>query len=493
MGGTMNLNFTPPGPVGDAFMNSMEKVCAIMGPVGSGKTSCLMMKNIALAKMQPRSKVDGVRYTKALFVRETFRQLYGTTIPSWWKWMPKEVGSWSGGQNQTGFHHIRFQLTELDNSIVDLKLEFDALGEQNVEDLFKGKEFNILNLNEGDTLSPDVLHHGFMRVIQGRYPGAMHVDPQNCITQVNIDYNAPSVDNYLYKLKEETKPKNYAFFRQPGGLDPLAENRLRATRDDYELMRDGLIAAGRDDLVKRNVHNEYGFTRDGKPVFENYMDSFHCAGEEILPNKSIPIYVDFDQGLRPAAVLRQSMPNGQVRILDELYSEAGSKGLTAAIKKLTGSKKYEGCRVVGGKCDPAGDSPNGDEEESWIEKVNRLMGWKKQDRLTAAETNSIELRLEAVRSRLKTSADDGQPGLLISSTCKILRKGFASDYKYKQKKNSKDYEDVPAKKFPIADVQDALQYGALSDGGYAEAVGKAKRGQSSFGGKTFVAKLGVSV
>lgn len=487
---TLNLNFDPPGPIGDAFMQSMAAVNAIMGPVGSAKTSCLVMKTIKLSAMQPRSKLDGVRYTKALFVRETFRQLYGTTIPSWWKWVPKKIGKWTGGLNQTGFHHIRFQLP--DGSIVDLQSEFEALGEQNVEDLFKGKEFNLLNLNEGDTLSPDVLDNGLIRVAQGRYPGEMHVDPADCIKQVNIDYNAPDVENYLYKLKEEIKPEGYAFFRQPGGLDPDAENRQRATREGYEAMRAALLARGRDDLVVRNIHNEYGFTRDGKPVFGEYRDSFHCAGEELKPVPGITAYVDADQGLRPAAILRQTMPNGQLRVLDELYSEKGSKGLTAALKKLIGSEKYRGIRVVGGKSDPAGASPNGDEEESWIDKVNRLMGWKERgERLTAAETNSIDVRLEAVRVRLKTNVDDGQPGILISTSCKILRKGFAAHYKYKRKKGSDDHEDLPMKKFPIADVQDALQYGAMDEGGYEEAVGKIKRARGSAGRGMHVAKVNV--
>ncbi|HCS23302.1 MAG TPA: hypothetical protein PLW48_10130 [Alphaproteobacteria bacterium] len=487
----LNLNFEPPGPVGDAFMQSMAPVNAIMGPVGSAKTSCLVMKTIQLAARQPRSKLDGVRYTKALFVRETFRQLYGTTIPSWWKWVPKKIGKWTGGLNQPGFHHIRFQLA--DASIVDLQAEFEALGEQNVEELFKGKEFNLLNLNEGDTLSPDVLDNGVIRVAQGRYPGGAHVDPEMCIKQVNIDYNAPDVENYLYKLKEENKPEGYAFFRQPGGLDPNAENRKHATREGYEGMRRQLLARGRDDLVRRNIDNEYGFTRDGKPVYAEYRDSFHCAGEELEPVRGITVFVDFDQGLRPAAVLRQTMPNGQLRVLDELYSETGSKGLAAALKKLAGSKKYTGVRIVGGKCDPAGASPNGDEEESWIDKMNRLMGWAGRDRITAAATNSIEVRLDAVRVKFKTSVDDGQPGILISSSCSVLRKGLAAHYKFKRKKGTEEHEDVPVKKFPISDVQDALQYGALDEGGYEEAVGRARRARPVTGGGMRVAKVNVKV
>lgn len=488
----LHLHFDPPGPVGAAFMQSMERVNAIMGPVGSGKTSCLMMKTIALAQMQPRSKLDGVRYTKALFVRNTFRQLYSTTIPSWWKWVPKKVGEWSGAAGQSATHHIRFRLP--DTSIVDLRVEFEALGEQNVEDLFKGREFNLLNLNEGDTIAPEVLSQGLIRIGQGRYPGGDHVAPQDCIKMANIDYNAPSVKNYLYALREKRRPKGYKFFRQPGGLDPKAENRRFSTREDYERIRADLIAAGRDDLARRNVDNEYGWPRDGKVVFKEYRDSFHCAGEDLKPVQGITVKVDFDQGLRPAAILRQNMPNGQLRVLDELFCETGSKGLSAMLKKLIGSDKYRGVRVIGGLADLAGASPNGDEEESWIDKMNRLMGWQGNDRIKAAETNSIDTRLTAVREKLKTNVDDGQPGILISTSCEVLREGFASNYKYKKIKGTEeDYDPLPVKKFPIADVQDALQYGAMDEGGYEEAVSKARRARPAGGGGMRVAKVSIKV
>lgn len=473
-------------------MASMGPVNGIMGPVGSGKTSCLMMKTIRLAQMQPRSKLDGVRYTKALFVRETFRQLYGTTIPSWWAWMPKEVGVWRGAENQPGFHHIKFQLG--DQSIVDLQIMFEALGEQNVEALFRGKEFNILNLNEADTLVSDVLDQGFLRVMQGRYPGERHVNPEDCIRQVNVDYNAPDIENYLYKIFEEDRPEGYRFFRQPGGLDPRAENRQRASRESYEMMRKAMIGRGRADLARRMIDNQYGFSRDGQPVYEEYRDDFHCSDEPLLPVPGLAVYVDFDQGLRPACVLRQNMPNGQMRVLDEIYSDGGgAQGLCDALRRLIGSEKYAGFRVVGGRCDPAANARDANDAESWIDCVNRLMGWQGAQRVRVADTNSVERRHEAVRFRLKTSVGDGQPGILISSTCRVLRKGFAANYRYKRKKASKDYEDAPEKKFPVADVHDALQYGALDEGGYAEVVGRAARAQSSFGSKMIVANVGVKV
>jgi len=483
----MQLNFDPPGPVSKAFMDCKLPVKFIMGPVGSGKTSCMMMDTIYAAAAQPRSKIDGVRYSKALFVRETFRQLYGTTIPSWWQWMPKNVGEWKGGGNEAGSHHLRFQLP--DSSIVDLIVMFEALGEQNVEALFRGKEFNLLRLNEADTLVPDVLSQGMIRVMQGRYPGEKHVDPALCVKGVAGDYNAPDIENYLYHLMEENRPENFGFFRQPGGMDPRAENRQRATLETYTAMEADLIAQGREDLARRMIHNQYGFTRDGKPVFIEYRDDFHCAGEELQPVKGLAVRVDFDQGLHPAAVLRQNMPNGQLRILDEFYSEGGAKDLCEQLKRAQGSSKYAGCKFVGGRCDPAAAARDPIEAETWVDAVNRLMNWNGKDRVQAAPTNDLDKRASAVRMRLRTNVGDGRPGLLISTTCRVARKGFNSAYQYRRKRTAgtAQYDEAPVKVFPISDVQDAIQYGALDEGGYEEVVGREAR-RSVTGGRTIIAK-----
>lgn len=488
-------NFSAPGPVGQAFMDSTASVKFIMGPVGSGKTSCMVMDTIYTAARQPRSKIDGVRYSKALFVRETFRQLEGTTIPSWQAWIPKENGKWTGGAGGgVSEHHLRFQLP--DSSIVSLIVMFEALGERNVEDLFRGKEFNILRLNEADTIAPEVLSQGLIRVRQGRYPGAKHVAPSDCVWSAAGDYNAPDIENYLYKLKEEKRPKGWEFFRQPGGLDAGAENLAHnGGRAAYEGIKAEQIAQGRPDLARRMVDNQYGFTRDGKPVYEEYRDDFHCASEELIPVRGIAIRVDFDQGLHPACVLRQPMPNGQMRVLDELYSDGGATDLCGQLRRLIGSTKYAGCKVIGGLSDPSAAARDPNDAESWVDCINRLMGWRGNEQLRLAPTNAPDKRQAAVRYRLTKTVENGQPAFLLSPACRVARKGFNSAYRYKKVRTvgSDSYQDTPEKKWPVADVHDSIQYGALDDGGFEEVVGRAERSKRPFSGKMIQAKMAVKL
>ena len=242
------------------------------------------------------------------------------------------------------------------------------------------------------------------------------------------------------------------------------------------------------------VDNEYGFTRDGKPVYMEYRDDFHCASEALMPVKGLTVKVDFDQGLHPACILRQMMPSGQLRVLDELYGDSGATGLCEQLRRLLGSEKYAGFTVMGGRVDPSAAARDANDPESWVDCINRLMNWTGQKRLTLADTNAPEHRQAAVRSRLLRNVEDGRPSLLISPTCRVLRKGFSSEYRYKKNRGSSgDYQEAPEKKWPVSDVHDALQYAALDDGGYEEVVGRAARSSKPFGGKMFKANLAVKL
>lgn len=485
----MRLGFTPPGAISAGFMAARDDVNAIMGPVGSGKTSVCVMRILQQATEQAPSPVDGVRYSKWAVVRDTYRNLSRTTVKTWKTWLGK-AGHWTGGGNEPATLHLRTGLP--DGSVMDLLVEFMALGEHSIEDVARGWEGTGVWLNEADLLPPDVLSYMFGRC--GRYPSAVHGGAtwRGAI----MDYNAPDAENYCYALFEDNCPDGYRLFKQPGGRDPAAENLNNLPDGYYDGQVQMLLAMGRDDLVRRLVDNLYGYSRDGKPVYPEYRDDFHCAGTELMPVKDIPVRCDFDQGLHPAVILRQVMPDGQLRVLDELYSDGGASDLCRQLKALIGSAKYHGCRVIGGMCDPAAAARDGKDAEAWIDTINRLMGWRKHERVRLADTNDPDKRQAAVRFRLTRMVGDARPGLLISSTVKILRKGFNSLYRFKRVRGSGGgYADKPDKKWPVADVHDALQYGALDDGGFEEVIGREKR-RSSFGttgNGMMVAKVKVSV
>lgn len=478
------LNYTPSGPVAQAFIADRSAFSGIRGPMGSGKTGASVMKSVAIAQEMPASRITGERMFKWGVVRDTLTNLKRTTMKSIEGWFGSS-GEWGGGgsSSEPPYFKVGFRLP--DGTICRYWLEFAGLDVHNIEQLAKGWELSGYWLNEGDLLPKDVKDMLDARI--GRYPGAQHCLP---VWKGGImDYNAPDVENWTYKVFEEDDLPGHKMFVQPGGRDPRAENRVNLPADYYESM----IVGKEDWWIRRNVDNLYGFSRDGKPVFMEYRDDYHCSPVPLLPVDGLPVRCDFDQGLHPACLLRQVMPNGQLRVLDELYSDGGgAKGITDDLKKLMGSQKYKGHRVVGGLCDPAAAARDANDAESWVDCVNRLMGWKGIEKVRVADTNAPDKRQSAVRYRLKTTVDDARPGLLISPTCRNLRKGFNSEYCFKRRPSSGGFADEPDKtKRPYADLHDALQYGALDDGGYEEVVGREKRRAS--GGGMRVAKVKVSL
>lgn len=481
----MLIGFTPPGAVADAFIQARDPLDAIMGPMGSGKTSACIMRSVRRCAEIPPSKVTGERLYKLGIVRNTLADMKRTTMKSIEGWFGKD-GKWGGGgsSSEPPYFKVGFRLP--DGTIARLWYDFVGLDTHSVEQLAKGWEITDYWLNEADLLPQDVWE--FVDGRTGRYPGAQHCNLP--FYGGMADYNAPDVENYAYRLFEELRSPTAVLFRQPGGRDVRAENLANLPPGYY----DRLAQNKSDWWIRRNIDCQYGFSREGKPVYPEYRDDFHCTTEELQPVAGLVVKVDFDQGLRPACLLRQTMPNGQMRILDELFCESGATGLCEQLKRLIGSAKYAGHRITGGRCDPSGNARDPNDAESWVDCVNRLMGWRGAQMVRVAETNDPEKRQGAVRLRLKQNVDDGRPGLLISWTCRTLRKGFNSDYHFKKIRGSSgETHEAPEKKWPVADVHDALQYGALDDGGFEDVVGREARTQRPFGGKMLQAKMQVKL
>ena len=98
-GPALNLTWRAPGLVAARFMAAVAPIQIINGPVGSGKTTTAMMKAVRLATRQQPSSHDGVtRKFKLCCVRDTYRQIWKTTLPSWHKRFPKDVGDFIGSE-----------------------------------------------------------------------------------------------------------------------------------------------------------------------------------------------------------------------------------------------------------------------------------------------------------------------------------------------------------------------------------------------------------
>lgn len=492
-----------PGPIAEEFYWSDGDVLAIQGPVGSGKTTTLMKSRARRAVMMPQSTIDGVRRYKVLFIRETYRQLWSTTIPSYLETFPKALGTWSGGRGDPVTHVIPF---EDEFGPIEFIAEFMAFGD-NIVASMRGVQTTDIVLNESDTMPVEVLTVGIGRI--DRYPARKHFAglPRHLQSygQIVGDLNAPDEDNWTFKLlhnekarldmskqltaqmeadeiataksegrePQPVKPITVEFFNQPGYGEPGCENlhNLSASYYPRQIMSNKL--AGRGDMNDRLVYNKIVYLRAGDLVWKREFNRrLHVSDGPLEYITEFPLLIGLDQGFKGAAIIAQRLGYYRWRILGELHfpeERLMAKVFGARLAELI-EERWPGARIECGWGDMAGEqgaSQAADENATWNLYVGQTAGFTVRPSIIGQ--NRIQPRLEAVRAALEAPIEAGEPGLLIDPSCKFLIRGFEARYVWKEEVDqSGDKRKVPNKSLTEANVHDALQYlllsGHLADG-----------------------------
>lgn len=455
--------FEPEGAVLQRYLDDDSRISLIMGPLGSGKTFASCWK--VFQKMcNQRAASDGVRYSRFYAIRNTYPDLTTTTIKDWLA-MFRGLGKFKAGGTEPPTHYLKFKLP--DGTRVNAEMVFMALDNADSIKKLRGSQVTGFWLNEVKELNKAVIDMADLR--HGRYPSSEHGGPS--WHGMIGDTNAPDEDHWYYKLAEETKPEGWSFHRQPAGVlstgigpdgkklwfeNPQAEN-LSNLPDGY--YQKGLQGKS-DDWISVNLGNNYGFVVDGKPIFPEYNDGFHCR--EISYDKFLPLYVGIDFGLTPAAGILQKSVMGQIRIIDELVcKDMGAKQFGGLLYEWL-QERYPDASIGGITCDPAGDQRDqGDSDSSAIAQLNSsLRGMTARP----ASTNVFTMRREALATPM-TRLIDGQAGFVVSPRAKMIRKGLMGGYNYKRLKVAGDerYQDAPNKNEYSHPVEGA-EYGALGMG-----------------------------
>ncbi len=466
------IHYEAPGPVSARFLSDRGFIVGIIGPNGSAKTTTALMKMFYVACEQRPSPVDGIRYTRFVVIRDTYRQMARSTLKSWHKRVPQSMGRYiDGGQNGQTTHHLRFQVPGV--GIIDMEVIFAAIGDNDVEDFCRGFEPTAAYVNEADRCARDVITHLSGRC--GRYPDETH---GGCSWYgLWFDMNAPDVDHWAYEdiYDPATRLEGYSVHIQPGGRSPLAENVPNLPAGYYEPRNRPTW------WVRRFIDNLPGYSRQGKPVYEHeYHDQIHVASEVIEPRRYLPLEIGLDQGLYPSAIITQRLPQtGQRLILAELVGEnIGFKTFARSLNLLLSSERFRGMRVDCAYVDPAGlaksaTSEEGGEAQSWAKLVAQECNIK----VVGAPSNAPGVRQEAVRQELNAVSieDPYRRNILIDPVhCPKLRRGFNSGYHYRKRRASDgDSYEPTVNKNIYSNPHDALQYVVLGAGGY-EAINRKK-------------------
>ncbi|MGJ0393026.1 MAG: hypothetical protein ACR650_09750 [Methylocystis sp.] len=472
-------NYKPPGPVAAAFIASNKAAPFLMGPEGGGKTTATIFKCLLYTASMPPCK-DGVIRAKGAVVRADYRTLYKTTLSSWHKWFPRDFpgSKFIGGADRPATHEIFFVTPR--GRKIHLTVEFQALGDNRIEDVMKGWEGSWAWLNEADLLDESALDHVFLRTT--RWPSKHELENDADLTpHVFGDLNPPGdPDHWIVKRFIDNPTPDVQLFQQPSGLSPQAENIENLAKNYYQIK-----AANNDPWhVHRFVHGKIGYDRSGMPVYPEFDPAFNVAPCEVDPSREIHLGCDIS-GLHPAVAIVQRGANLQFRVLEEIYG--GRMGVTRFSEMVAAviAERYSNCRLGISFYDPANDYGADKEggELSAIDIFRKAVFPFGDGPLVAAPSNEIALRVEAVRNLIvmpvQTKTGMARGLVVDGRRCPMLVKGFMSHYRYLLNPNGTVQNAAnpkPEKGKGYDNPHDALQYVCLGLQGVAGAVRKAAQG-----------------
>lgn len=458
----MSVDYTPTH-TGAAFIQSLKKYTICLGPIGSGKSVAALFKVLYHAKRQRPDPTDGVRYTRFLVVRNTNKELYDTTLKSFFDWFPPGVaGEWQATQKTFVF---RFD-------DVYCEVLFRALDRPEDASSVLSMEITGAMLDECVEIPREIVDAVESRC--GRYPSKKR---GGCswygLWGVT---NAGNQDSWWFEWLTEEWPEEAGgaevqdevlnYFVQPSGFSPDAENLenlppYKAGCNDYYHDK----AKGKTQAwIDQFIHCQWGYSQRGKPVYKAFNRELHVAKQPLKYNPHLPLHIGFDAGLTPAATLMQQDMHGRVLILDEVVSEnMGAKRFCNERLKPLLNRKYPGARIVVA-ADPATTQRAQTDEKTVAQVVAHELGVK----VKPASSNTLAARLGAVDEFLTRLTEAG-PALLIDPSCKQLINGFISGYRFAL--NTKGVAADAPEKNMFSHVHDSCQYGVMSflDGAAREA------------------------
>jgi hypothetical protein len=464
----MEINYVA-SKTGAKFHQSNKVVRGFKGPVGNGKTVTCINELHRLAVLQYPNN-QGIRKTRWVIVRNTYKELVTTTLNTFKQWIPDPVCPIIMSPIMKGV--LQYGLP--DNT--KIKAEFIFLALDRPDDIKKLLSLEVTGAfaNEAREL-PYAVIKGLRERI-GRYPSridgyedfddyqAPRVDGEiePCTRKALLmDTNPPDDDHWWYQLAEEGALRGnqspeakravsrvFDFFNGPSPLvktedgykrSPQAEN-IKFLPGGYKYYED-MLAGNTEDHINVMVLGNYGTIQDGRPVYPEYRDSVHCPGTlKII--EDLPIGLGWDFGLTPSIVFGQLTSLGQLRIIAELFSEdMDVRQFARDIVKPFIQRNFYEMEIAFSYGDPAGNNRGEGEGKSAIGILNDTyidndngdilqplnLGFDTEP----APTNDPVKRLDAVKSFLIKMVA-GEPGYLLSKNCKMLRKGKNGQYQYRK-------------------------------------------------------------
>lgn len=439
----------------EAFLQDRHSLVKMLfGCVGSGKSSTCDIDIYMTAHHHVKPGKDGKRRSRWAVIRSTYSQLKTTTIKTWCDWFPPDVfGAVKGDSPMT--HLIKKDGVELE--VIFLAL--DSLADIN---RLKSLELTGAYVNEAQFVhNPEIISTIIERT--DRYPGKMYGGGLGK-PYVIMDCNPPSTDHWIYQKFERERPENWSIYKMPPALikdiegnwvnNPDADFIDQLPNKNYYK---NLAYGASEEYIRVSLCGEYGVLEDGRAVHPEYNDRLHYVNRTIQANENVEIGLGWDFGNTPACAVVQVFPDGQLVVLDEFWTEYMSvREFTQNIVIPQLDKKYPFWRKnYISRHDPAGQGMNSDGRT--CQQILQELGIVS----LPASSNSSQYRRDGLKYFL-TKMVSGNPGILFTGNCVMLREGLMGKFKYEVIKASlmlasQSFQEKPLKNI-YSHICEALEY-----------------------------------
>ena len=429
-------------PTMGRFHDSGAQIRAIVGPVGSGKTSTAVMEicHYLPQYMFERYKIKKTRW---VVVRNTYGELIDTTqkavIDPIEGWFPGGAGKGQDSRNYT----VRY-----DNG-VESELWFRAC--DRIQDLKKFKSLQVTGywIDESIEVAEEIKRMLKTRI--GRYP-------KKCPVRFGIETtNPPDIEHPTYWQFKWDKPPPGPMPEFPAGIkgplekhegfwQPPHENDRNLRPRYYADLRSDY--ADNPDWIDMYIEGKPGIIVSGKLIYYRFKRVVHVAKEPLVWSGGT-LYRGWDNsGNIPACVVVQSPSARQFHFLKEFWSD--KMGIVDFAKYVMASCNtlYPGAEYFDW-ADPAGQAKISKQGGGFTcnEELMRECGVD----VNSSEQN-FRARVESIESQLAI-----YDGILIDPGMTRFINGFLGGYCYPEIGTTGTYSDKVLKN-RFSHVHDAAQY-----------------------------------
>lgn len=305
----MTNHYRPPKTL-RRFMRSNAFVRAVVGPVGSGKSSACVVEILRRSREQAPGE-DGVRRTRWAIIRNTYPELRDTTRKTFEQWIPADFGDW---REREFTFAMRFTLD--DGTRVESEVLFRALDRPDDVKKLLSLELTGAYINEARAVPQHIFDVLQTRV--GRYPSKLQGGPS--WFGIWLDTNPWHTAHWGYKLFSEARPEGFELFEQPGGRSPLAENVENLPPRYYER-----LTAGKDaEWIGEYVDGRYPSSDRGS-IYGELVSALKARGGVIdFAHPTDGVFTSWDLGISDSTAIWWWRLGKGVDVLDhyEAHGEA---------------------------------------------------------------------------------------------------------------------------------------------------------------------------